>query len=143
MSNELAVSVLEDCISAFKIAHTGLFEATHLLYRIRKEDLWEGHHSSFSDFLEECGISRGYASRLLTAYEHFVIEGGVSQRNLQGIDPEKLYLATKLTGSTDEQLTKALTLTRSELRLEHSDEKPHDHQWIEICTICHLRKLQP
>lgn len=96
--------------------------------------------TDWGDFLrDEFDISEGFASKLMTIHRVFVLEGGVSQEKLEGIDGEKLYIAAKLEGSPEEKIAKARTLTRRELKDEKNDEEPHEHIPVAICKICSIR----
>lgn len=133
--------LLARCSEAFKRLRTSVWEAAGLLYQVREENAAGADLRAFSRYVEQdLGVSRGFASKLLKAYEHFVIEGGVSLAKLQGLDHEKAYLATRLGGSVADQLSKALTLSRNELREEQAEDEPHDHRWVTVCSICHVKK---
>jgi hypothetical protein len=107
------------------------------LYNI-KENL--SKETNWADFIrDEFDISEGFASKLMTIHRVLVLEGGVSQEKLEGIDGEKLYLATKLEGTPEEKVAKASTLTRRELKEERNDEQPHEHIPVSICKTCSIR----
>lgn len=96
--------------------------------------------ADWGDFIrDEFDIGESFASKLMTIHRVFVIEGGVSQEKLEGIDGEKLYLSAKLEGTPEEKVAKARTLTRRELKEEKNDEVPHEHQPISICKVCSVR----
>lgn len=127
---------------AFQNARSAIIDAIALLYQVREENAWEGQFGSFNEFLEEgCQMDKGQASRLLTAYEHFAINGRVELAQLRAVNPEKLYLASSLPGTPEEQLAKATTLSRSELNIERADKGgEHECAYIEICKFCHKRR---
>lgn len=136
-------TILKDCAVAFKSARQGLLQGAALLSTISKDKLWENDYTSFGEYVEqECQISQGYASKLITAYEHYVVQGGLSHAKLSATDPEKLYLAIKLIGTPEEQAVKAETLTRTELKQEivsqDGVECAHPTH-ITICSQCHVR----
>ena len=135
-----ASGLLEATSDAFKAARRSLLAATHLLYQVREKEAYKSKYDPFSAFVEEeCGISRGHASKLLTIYSHYVVEHGVLQQNLEAVDTDKLYLAIRTPGSAQQQLSRAKTLTRQELKLDTNDAEPHDHEPITICAKCHIR----
>lgn len=143
MKNEIT-DILREAIKCFQSARQKVAEGMKYLYEISEKELWNnGEYNSFAEFCETgCGISKGFASKLLTVYKHYVIEGKVSQRNLSEVDPEKLYLAVSLPGSHDKQLVKAETWTREELRdeLASGDDGDCKHEnIIKICTRCKKR----
>lgn len=127
------IEVLEECIAQFKEARGSVVKAMPLLYQVWERELWSHKYTSLGEFLDECGISRSQASRLIAVYARFQ---GVSQLN--SVDPEKLYLSLKLDGSPEEQFAKAATLSRAELKEQDVFEKTgKEHEFSPICRICH------
>jgi hypothetical protein len=113
------ISLLKQAAEHFKSARKSLIEGAGLLHKISNERLYLGKFDSFGEYLEqECQLSEGTASKLIKVYQHFVIDGGVSPRNLQNVDSEKLYLALRLDMKPSEQLTRAETWSREDLREE-------------------------
>ena len=113
-----------------------------VLYRINEENAYKANFDSFTAYVEDdLGLNRGFASKLLTIHEHYVLGGGVAPSQLQEVGHERLYMAIKLPGTPKEQLSKALTLTKGELRTEVRD--PNDtcahEQTITICSKCGRR----
>lgn len=134
------MTALESCKYLFSQAKERVAEAMPLLHQIFKEGLWSSGYSSFGEYVDELGISRSYASRLITVWEHYAIQGGVSELN--EVDPDRLYLALKLPGSAEEQLEKARLLSRSEIKSEAAmkeDGDEHDCEMIQVCRICWKR----
>ncbi len=108
------------------------------LYEIKQELPKE---MEWRDFIrEQFDISESFASKLMTVYKVFVLEGGISPAKLESVDSEKLYLARDLDGDIEEKLEKAKLLTRRELKEEKTDEDGHEHEWIEVCKKCSIRK---
>lgn len=147
MSNtELSHQVLKEAADAFKSARRSVYEGAALLHRIKEESLYEGQFSSFNEYCEtECQLSRGYVSKLLTAYEYYVIDQKVSPRNFYDIDYEKLYFSTKLpTGTPEQRLVKAREWSRDDFRAELSSKEgvdcahPEDKH-IVLCGVCSKR----
>lgn len=130
MTKELSTKILDDAKECFKGARQNLIQGAGLLYTIKKDNLWATHYDSFSQFLEsECEISDGFASKLIQVWEGYVVEGGFSQRKIEEVDHEKLYLALKLLGSVEKKLTSAETLTRGELKESVREEtNPCNHE---------------
>lgn len=134
------MNLLDETITIFQTIRSGVVLAMQKLYQVKEEGAWEGKYSSFGEFVEEgLGISQGFASKLLTVNKHYLLEGAVSPEQITGIDYEKLYMASKLGGRVEEQLAKAKTLSRSELKLEKGDEDQHAHEPITICRHCSVR----
>lgn len=115
-----------------------LIRVAQNLYRIKEEKAYGEHFGKFCE--DELGVSESFASKLLTVNRVYLVDGGLSPEQVEGIDPEKLYLATKLEGTAEEKLAKAETLTRKEIKLERNEEEPHEHEWIELCKHCSIRK---
>ena len=140
--NEIKLTVLEECSSCFTSARQNLIRGARYLHDISVGKLWQDNFSSFGEFVEqECQISQSFASKLIAVYNHYLVSGGVSQRNLEGVDAEKLYLALKLPGSPEEQLTKAKTLSRGELKQQKEFEETGEeckHTTL-ICAKCHAK----
>lgn len=141
--DELTTTVLEEAADHFKSARTNILIGASLLYQIASERLWEAKYAKFGDYLEgECQISESYASKLIKSYKHYVVDGGLSPRNLEDTDLEKLYLAISLTGTPVQQAIKAETLTRSEIKAELSEKDGVECQHLQtltICASCHAR----
>lgn len=142
----VSTTILRECSEAFKAARRSVYEGAALLYQIDQTNAWEGHFGSFSEYVEqECQLSKGYASKLLQSWEYYVVNGGVSPRNLVGVDAEKLYLATKLPKGTPEQrFVKAMEWSRADLRDELASDEAGDCQHpdekrIVLCTVCGKR----
>jgi len=131
------------------IAHTkellhavrgSLIKVGENLYRIKQSNEWQQYADNWGQFVEsELEISQSQASKLQNIYEHFVVKGGLDASQLEGTDYEKLNAVRKLSGSPLEQLAKAKTLSRRELKQEKGDEQPHEHEPITICGICQIR----
>ena len=136
------MNLADQCIKLFREARKSLLEAAKLLWQVREEGAFKDKYETFTEYVEQgVGVSRGYASKLLTAYQFYCIEGGVSHEKLAKVDVEKLYQAISLTGTPDEKLSKALTLTRREIKEELGDEDGHVCEPVTItwCKICNKR----
>lgn len=139
-----ATTVLEQCKNSFKQIRVNLIEATEALYRIKSEELWKETCSSFGEFVEqELQITQSFASKLLSNWQAYVIEGGVQKDELQGVDYEKLYLAQKLPFETiQEKLIRAKAWNRADIKAELAEKNgepcPHT-ETIHICARCHQR----
>lgn len=138
------MNILQETAKCFRSARERIAEGMANLYEIAEKNLWDnGEYSSFTEYVEVgCGISKGFASKLLAVHKHYVIEGKVSQRNLSKIDPEKLYLAINLPGAPTMQINKAEHWTRNEIRDELASDENGDckhENTITICTRCKQR----
>lgn len=134
------MTLLDQTKDAFSTMKSSVIWAMQLLYQLRESGEWEQISETWTDFVtDELGLSQGFASRLLTVNRHYLVEGGLSADSLENIDHERLYLASHTGGNVEEQLAKARTLTRRELKEERNDEQPHEHVPITICKTCSLR----
>jgi len=86
-------------------------------------------YNSFAEYLAspEISMSEGQTSKLITNYEVWVEKYHVEYAQLNGIDFEKLYLASQVAGEEnyEEWLDKARVLSRSELIIEIKEAKGH------------------
>jgi hypothetical protein len=113
-----------------------------LLFKIHDEKLWETRFSSWDEFVESpdgLDKSRGWASKNLQVHK-WAIQNSFSRESLEGIDTERLYLASKMEGPALKALTKAQTLSRQDLKDELREADPCEiHQAITICGKCNCR----
>lgn len=108
-----------------------------LLYEIKQQ---LDKDVDWGDFLrDEFDIGESFASKLMKIHQVLVLEGGVSQEDIEGIDGEKLYLVAGLEGSAQEKVSMARTLTRREIKEHRNDQKPHEHIPVSICKVCSIR----
>lgn len=134
---------LEKTIALFRQIRSGIVEAMQNLYAIHESGEWESKFSSWGEFVESedgLAISQGFASKLLTVNKHYLIEGGMTPDSIQGIDYEKLYIASKLPGEPAKQAEMARSLTRLELKETKNDDAPHEPTWVEFCSVCSIRR---
>lgn len=117
-----------------------------LLYRIKSQNLSEGRFSSFKEFVESpdgLGKTYSWAVKQIKVYEHYVLQGGIPQFELENIDNERLYLAKQLPESVNAQLEKAQSLSRSEIRDELAStpeaDCQHGYPTVTICSHCNKR----
>ncbi len=113
-----------------------------LVYRVFAEKLWEGRFGSFGEYVESpegLNLHQSYGSKLKSVQEHYVIEGGATEEELKGIALESLYLASKTEGTIQEQLARARTLTRDEIKQTRAEYDGHPFQAdIPKCKVCKL-----
>ena len=137
-------NILEECAEKFAGARKNALQGIALLWKIREEGLFRETHQSFGAFAEEeCGLNASQASRYLTAFEHFSIQGGFSIAQIGEVDVEKLYIAKSLSGSAEEQLAKAQSLSIRELKAQNVYEKTgeecaHEKTYTACCS-CNKR----
>lgn len=133
------MTLLDQTKEAFANVRSSVVFAMQRLYEVHERKLYETVADSWGAYVEsELGISQSFASKLLSVNKHYLL-GGVSPEKLESIDYECLYLAAKTEGSLEEQVEKARTLTRRELKEERNEETEHEHLPITICKTCSLR----
>ncbi len=117
--------------------------AAEALYQCKQQGVWSERYSTFGEFVETLGVSQSGASKMISWFTHFAIEGGVSHAKLAEIDTEKLYLATTLEGTPEEQVEKAMVLSRGEIKAQRiADKTGHEcthEETVTICKSCHTR----
>lgn len=136
------LSDVDKAIFLVKLTDKATSYTRELLYKIFADKSYEERFTSWDEFVESAdGLnkSRGWASKNLSVYKHYTLEGGIESEALQ-LDTEKLYIASKLSGGPREQLTKAQHLTRSDLKLERNDEQPHEGVFDTYCSVCWVSK---
>lgn len=133
--------ILEVTRDAFSAVRSSIVEAMQYLWRVKETEAWkEAGYESFGEYVEQdLGISQGFASKLGTINRTYLIEGGILPEKLEGIDHDKLYAAARLSGTVEEKLAKAMTLSRRDLKEEANEEEPQPHDHIPACAICHIR----
>jgi hypothetical protein len=133
------MDLLQETREAFDSLKSNVVDAMQKLYKVFESKAWESVASSWSEYVEsDLGISQGFASKLLAVNKHYLLEGGYSPENIRGVDYERLYLAAKSGGTIEEQLAKAKTLTRSELKQERNEIEPHEPEYVRFCKICNV-----
>lgn len=119
-----------------------IVDALESLWKVNEVNAWEGSYGSFSEFCEDgLKIDKGTGSKYLAVYGHYVASGSCTVQQLRKVDIGKLYAAMKTGGTPELQYSRALTLTRKELRQEvtdPNDECKHEHQG-NVCFDCHRR----
>lgn len=139
----LSTSILKDTARLFAQVRKDIFTAAQALYLISSRELWKGEYASFGAYVEqECQISPSFAAKLIAVWGHYIVEGKVGLGQLRHVDSEKLYLAMRLPLKAEEQLLRAQSWTRGELKAELASrggvECDHESQ-ITICARCHAK----
>lgn len=136
--NTLTTNLVEETRSLLNAVRGSSVKIGQNLYELKQQ---LPKDQDWGDFIrDEFDIGESFASKLMTIHRVLVLEGGVSQEKIEGIDGEKLYLATKLEGTAEEKIAKAKTLTRRELKDEKNDQDPCSHEeTVVICKACSIR----
>lgn len=136
------MTLLEQTKKAFADVRSSVIVAMQKLYQVKEEGAWESVASSWGEYVEsELGISQGFSSKLLSVNKHYLLEANISPEKIENIDYECLYLAAKTEGTPEEQIEKARTLTRLELKQTKNDEAPHTPDFVEYCKTCHVTRV--
>lgn len=134
---------LDQAAMCFVAVRQNLLQGAALLTEISEQNLWSGSHSSFGAYVEsECQISQSFAAKLVKVYKYYVVEKQVPERQIEAIDAEKLYMAIALPGAVDQQIIRAQTWTRAEIRAELASDENGDcihEKTVNICVRCHAR----
>lgn len=137
------MNLLEKTEQLFHSARTSFVEAVAYLYACQREEAWKEKYDTFGEFVESLGLSQSGASKMLSVYTHYALEGLLSHAKLADVDVEKLYLAKSLDGTPEEQFAKAELLSRQEIKAQKVFEKEGhecEHlETVEICKNCHQR----
>lgn len=137
MTEILSREIIEETKLLLGAVRGSLIRVAMNLAQLRGSFAAKGEWGSFCE--GELGISESFASKLLRVHNTFLAEGKLEPARLEGIDYEKLYLASGLEGTVEEKLAKAETLSRRELKEEKNEEVPHEHEPIQICRVCSIR----
>lgn len=134
MSTEI-LDLVAETRSLWNTGRKVMVQVAGNLIKIRESDVWSGH-KTFPQYAEnELGISQSQTSKLLTIADYFLKE--YTPEQIGATDYECLYAAARLPGSVQENLAKAQTLKRSELRAEKQEVNPCPHSSIKpTCTDC-------
>lgn len=133
----LSTNLLDKTEQLFHSVRVNMLEAAVALYEVQKTEAWKERFETYQDFIHAIGISQGQASKYVSVIDHYLTNGGLSHAKLAEIEMEKLYLARGLEGTPEEQVTKALVLSRSEIRAQKVYEETgaeHTHNYR--CTVC-------
>lgn len=108
------------------------------LAQIQKSDAWK-NFKTFPQFCEqELDIQQSQVSKLLTIAEYYLEKYSVEE--IGSVDYEKLYKSALLPGSVEENLARAKTLTRAELKETNVNEgHVHSGEIVKIHKCCGMR----
>ncbi len=140
MNIVVAPTLLEETINLFKNVRASMVKAMVNLYALRENNEWADSYSTWGEFVEDgLGISQGFASKLLTVHKAYLLDGGLDENAIAGIDYEKLYAARELPGTPEERVAMAKVLTRRELKDTKNEASAHEHIEVKICKVCGVR----
>lgn len=134
---------LEKSIYLARYIGTAMDILRPLVYRVFAEKLWEGQFSSFSEYVESpegLNLHQSYGSKLKTTHQHYIVEGGATEEDIKGIALESLYLASKTEGTIEEQIARARTLSRDELKQDRAEKDNHPFEENPNCKVCGLSR---
>lgn len=127
--------------AAFTSARKSMVEAMQYLHAVYEEEAWKEVSPTWGEYLEsELGVSQSQASKLLSVNRYYLLEGELNPDEIAGVDYEKLNAARSLPGTVEENLAKAKTLSRRELKDEGVDGgHVHSGETVEIHKCCGMR----
>lgn len=133
--NELSIpSLINETRELWNTGRKVMIQVAYNLSKIRESDAWQSH-KTFPQFAEdEMGISQSQTSKLLTIADYYLEK--FSPEQIGPVDYESLYKAARLPGTVEENLAKAKTLKRSELRAEQEELAPCEHDIKPCCVNC-------
>lgn len=110
------------------------------LLKIRESGEWEKYgHKTFQQFCqEELDISQSQASKLIQVADYYLDK--YTPEQIGACDYERLYASTKLPGTPEENLSKALTWSRDDFKKEKAELTPHEFEEVCYCKVCGLSK---
>lgn len=140
MSTSIHISLLDETVHLFRDFRVSMVKAMTNLHTLKDSGEWEERYGTWGEFVEDgLGISQGFASKLLTVHRTYLIEGGLDENAIAGVDYEKLYAARALPGTPIERVAMAKTLSRRELKQTQNETEEHGHIPVTICKICSIR----
>lgn len=121
-----------------------MVQAMKNLHLLKESGEWQERFDTWGEFVESpegLGISQGFASKLLTVHRTYLLEGGMDENAIAGIDYERLYAARSLPGTPEEKVAMAKTLTRRELKETKNEAEGHEHsgKTYQIHACCGIR----
>lgn len=130
-------SLIEETKNLWNQGRKVMIQVAWNLKKIQDSGEWEGE--TFPKWAEaELDISQSQTSKLLTVANYFLREK--TPEEIGPVAYESLYMATMLPGTVDENLAKAKTLTRLELKQELNESEPHPGEFIEVCRHCYVKR---
>lgn len=110
------------------------------LLKIRESGEWEKYgHKTFQQFCqEELDISQSQTSKLIQVADYYLEK--YTPEEIGACDYERLYASTKLQGTPEENLSKALTWSRDDFKQNKAEIEPHAFVEVCYCKTCGLSK---
>ncbi len=104
-------------------------------------------YDTFESYIaqEELGFQRNSVYKIIGIYKDLVLDRNVSQRDIADIDHDKLAMIRPMLpdGDLNELLSKARSLSRSDLKAELTASHECTPMQITICSICKKRLPEP
>jgi len=142
------VTYLNETFSLKKDLEKKFIQLAEHLYHIFTQKLFEKNgYGSFDEFLIELGLSAPMASKLISVYRTYVVEGKVSLTQLaKARSWESLYYVRSLAKdekSANELAEKAEVMSQHDMRLlTNGEEECSRHEWYtyRACAKCGARE---
>lgn len=130
--NDLSTTLIAEIKDLWSTGRKVMVEVASRLQQLRDSDDWKSY-PTFPQFVEaELEIGQSQCSKLLAVADFYLDK--YSPEQIGEVDYEKLYAATRLPGSVEENLSKAMTLSRGELKAEKQEAKPHEPEYKLVCV---------
>lgn len=121
------------------------------LKKIRDEELYKGQYETFPNFLEELKVSESVASRLISVYQRFMVEYGLSQEKVLRVGWSDAYQIMKATDNKEEAeewVEKGQVLSSGDLRKELTEKRTgkdmrtceHEFYTLRVCRKCQTKE---
>lgn len=126
MPKELTVSYCYETKKFVEQIEQSFIILAERLYNIYHKNLWQGEWESWDEFVSECKMSKGTASKLISVYGTYVLTYGMKHEQLAPAGWSGLYELLPTVSNTEsaqDAVVKATTLRREEIREEVREHK--------------------
>ena len=118
-----------------------LVQVAYNLKTLKDSEEWQKYgHETFPKFCqEELELSQSACSKYLSVAGYFAEK--YQPEEIGPTDIEKLYLAAKLPGTPEENLSRAKTWSREDFKSENAETLgEHTPTWVTYCDDCKVRQ---
>ncbi len=138
----LSNNLLEETRALWNQGKKVMVQVANNLIKIREGEEWKSYgHDTFQKFCDvELDIKQSQASKLLIVGEYFLKE--YTPEQIGSIDAERLYAASRLPGTVEQNLAKARTWSRSDFKENAAQLDPHEIERVTYCKKCGLSEAR-
>jgi hypothetical protein len=146
MNTSIVTTLLDETINIFRGLRRDMVKAMVNLHAIKESGEWSERFDTWGEFVESSeglGFNQSSVSKLLSVNRAYLIDGGLDENDLVGVDYEKLYAARDLPGTPEQRLSMAKTLNRKELKETKNEAEGHVHSGdtVVIHKCCGMRVM--